>query len=187
MSSTLTATRQWDITEDLPSCQGNKGAEGITYVPDSFLESKDFYDENLNVKYNSNNYKDHYNGVFFIGLEGNGYIYGYVLEKNGYTRIASFSSGEKTIMSVSFDTTTGSIWSLCDDNCDGRMGVFQIKDGSWVKRKTYERPTSMGNYNNEGLAISTICNSDGYKSVYFADDDNDNSHAIRTDLIPCDV
>ena len=186
-STSLTATRQWDITSDLPVSDKNQGTEGITYVPDSYLQSQGFIDESTNKPYNPDNYDDHFDGVFFVGLESNGYIYGYILQSSGkYIRVSMFSSGEKSIMSLSFDTTTGNLWSGCDNNCDGRMGVFKIKNGSFYKEVTYERPSSMGNLNNEGYTISNEC-TNGYKSVFFADDSNDDGHSIRTDKIPCDT
>ena len=186
-STSLTAHQQWDITSDLPVSDKNEGTEGITYVSDSYLQSKGFIDESTNKEYNPDNYDDHFDGVFFVGLESNGYIYGYIVQSNGkYSRISTFSSGEKTIMSLSFDTTTGNLWSGCDNNCDGRRSVFKIKNGSFYKDITYERRSSMGNLINEGNTIS-IEITNAYKSVFFADDDNDDGHSIRTDKIPCNT
>jgi hypothetical protein len=49
---------------------------------------------------------------------------------------------------------------------------------------SFERPSTMGNFNNEGFTISPICASD-MKSVYWCDDSLNAGHAIRESWIPC--
>ena len=48
----------------------NLGLEGIVFIPDTFLLSKRFYDDSRGKLYDPNDYPDHGNGLFFLGLEG---------------------------------------------------------------------------------------------------------------------
>ena len=43
--TTLTATHEWNLTADLPVDGANLGMEGITWIPDTFLVSRGFFDE----------------------------------------------------------------------------------------------------------------------------------------------
>jgi hypothetical protein len=203
-SSVLTALEEWDLTSDLPKVDANTGFEGITWVPDSFLTSKRFYDQMHGKIYNPTDYPGHGNGVFFLGLEGNGYIYSYVLLSNGvYHQLSSSYSGESTIMSVEFDYATGYLWAGCDNHCNGRSNVLSITSSdssfpsisgaSFQVVATYARPSAMGNYNTEGFAIassSQYCTVEAgkqaMKAVYWSDDDNTNEHALRMGTLPCE-
>src|SRR6185369_12139110 len=78
-SSTLTATHEWNLTADLPAVGANLGIEGITWNPDSFLVAKGFFDESKSHPYNPSEYPFHGTGLFFVGLEANGLVYGYAL------------------------------------------------------------------------------------------------------------
>jgi len=109
-ASTLAASKEWDLTSQFPKVDPNKGLEGITWISDSFLTAQGFYDSLAGTAYNPAKYANHGNGLFFIGLEADGHVYAYALDFSNtktFHQIASFSSGESTIMSVQFDTITG--------------------------------------------------------------------------------
>lgn len=191
-SSILKATHEWDFTQEL-NVGDNLGFEGITWVPDSYLVENNFFDDNLKQAYNPNNYPNHGTGLFFLGLEQDGHIYVYSLRHESPTKfdlITSFSSGEKTIMSLSFDRDTGYLWTLCDNSCTGAQHVLDLnpRSGRFAIISDFQRPSSLGNYNNEGFttAPESECDESGYKHVFWADDDNDNNHAMCQDSIPCD-
>eukprot|EP01036_Dinobryon_divergens_P025139 gene25139-33659_t len=153
----LTAMEEWDLTKDLPAMDPNLGLEGITFILDDFLLSKKFVDEVHGKVYDPNDYPGHGNGLFFVGLEGNGFIYGYALMPNGvYHNICSVSSDETAIMSLEFDVSSGYLWATCDNHCNGRSNVFSISNssGTFTHIAKYDRPSGMGNYNTEGFAIA---------------------------------
>ena len=58
----------------------NLGIEAITWIPDTFLVSKGFFDESKNHTYNPAEYPNHGTGLFFVGLEANGMVYAYALD-----------------------------------------------------------------------------------------------------------
>ena len=74
-----------------------------------------------------------------------------------------------------------------------RSGIFKIDTrvgsptlGKFYIRKGFERPSTMGNFNNEGFTVTpqSSCVA-GFKPVFYSDDNNDLTHSIRRDSIPC--
>ena len=194
-ASTISAVRDWDLTSNLPATGANLGLEGIAWIPDSYLVSKGFIDESKNLPYDPASYPNHEGGIFFVGVEGSGMIYGFALDHvgGGYTRVASFQSGNPGIMDLNFDREVGYLWAVCDDTCQGRTNVLDIDTrvgsatkGKFYIRRGFERPSTMPNTNNEGFTVTPEANCvGGFKPVFYSDDSNINQHAIRRDSIPC--
>ncbi|WP_374562885.1 SdiA-regulated domain-containing protein [Ideonella sp.] len=194
--STLKATHEWNLTADLPRVNdSNLGLEGIAWVPDSHLVAKGFIDENTHLPYDPADYNGHGTGLFFVGLEDNGRVYAYALNHgaSSYVRIASFASGQDQVMDLSFDRDNGILWAYCDDGCDNRSTLLAIDtqagsptQGRFVVRQGYNRPGSMPNTNNEGIAIApeSEC-ADGLKGFFWADDSKKGGHALRRGTVPC--
>ncbi len=184
--ATLTANMEWNLTADLPPVGPNVGLEGITFVPDSYLTSRNFIDESKNRAYNPADYPDHGTGLFFVGLEANGTIYAYALNQtNGtFTRIATISTGLAGVMDLHFDLTLNDLWAVCDNTCDGRMIVLRIDaTNKFSPALRYERPALMPNLNNEGFTIGQC--SAGQRLAFWADDSETGGNAIRTATLPC--
>jgi uncharacterized protein (TIGR03437 family) len=190
VGATLTATHEWNLTADLPVTGANLGLEGITWIPDSFLVSKGFFDEFKNRAYNPADYANHGTGIFFVGLEANGFIYAYALDQAGtaFTRIATITTGLPSVMDLQFDGDLGDFWAVCDDTCQGRSVVLRIDPatGRFAVARRFERPTGMGNFNNEGFAIApaALCVG-GNKPVFWSDDSNTDGHALRSGTLTC--
>lgn len=186
--SSLTAAKEWNLTSDLPSTGSNLGLEGITWVPDTALTGAGFKDASTGAAYDPARYAAHSGGVFFVGVEGTGMIYGYVLADSGsYTRVASFSSGMSGVMELQWEPQASRLWAVCDDTCDGRHRTLKIDaSGAFATAVVYNRPTGMPNYNNEGFSLAGAdeCVS-GSKPVYWSDDTNDGGHALRRGTITC--
>jgi len=194
--TTLKATHEWNLTADLPRVNdSNLGLEGIAWVPDTHLVSQGFIDDNTHLPYDPANYSGHGTGLFLVGLEYNGQVYAYALNQGGssYVRIASFASGHKEIMDLSFDRDNGILWAYCDDGCDNRSNLLAIDTkagsptkGKFVVRKGYNRPKSMPDTNNEGIAIApeSEC-ANQLKSFFWADDSKKGGHALRRGTVPC--
>ena len=186
---TVSATHEWDLTADLPAVYANAGFEALTWVPDSFLVARGFIDENTGEVYQPSQYASHGTGLFFAGLEANGIVYVYALDHTdeSYTRIASFESGHESIMSLYFDRDVGYLWSQCDNECDNRVDVLAIDPtGSFVPRGHFERPATLENLNNEGIAFAPEARCvDGRRAFFWIDDGVAHGHAMRADTIPC--
>jgi len=185
----LNATREWNLTADLPIVGANAGLEGIAWVPDAFLVSEGLRDESTKAAYDPATYPDHGTGLFFVGLEANGAVYAYALNQTsgGYTRVAAIASGFPGVMDLEFDAATGSLWAVCDDTCNGRSATLEVgADGRFAVTRVYERPTGVANLNNEGFAMApqTQCVA-GARSVFWADDSNTAGHSIRSGSLNC--
>lgn len=186
--STLTATREWDLTSDLPPVGANLGFEGITWIPDSALTAGHFLDAATGSAYDPSHYGSHAGGVFFVGVEGTGMVYGYVLQDSGaHTRVASVSSGMSSVMELQWEPQASRLWVVCDDTCDGQHRTMAINaTGAFATTAVYNRPAGMPNYNNEGFSVAGAgeC-AGGAKPVYWSDDGNDDGHALRRGTITC--
>ncbi|MEV7387355.1 lamin tail domain-containing protein [Streptomyces sp. NPDC091215] len=187
-STTVNASTEWNLTSDLPAVGSNLGLEGITWVPDAILTAAGFKDESTGAAYAPSTYASHTGGVFFVGVEGTGMIYGYVLKDDGtFTRVASISSGMAGVMELQWEPQASRLWVVCDDTCSGQHRTMQINSsGAFATTAIHNRPTGMDNFNNEGFSISgsDAC-SGGTKPVYWSDDSNDNGHALRRGTITC--
>jgi hypothetical protein len=194
-SATLTAKREWNLTNDLPKVGSNLGLEAIAWVPDSYLVAKGFIDESKQLAYDPANYANHGDGIFFVGIEQNGLIYGFALDhaSGGFTRVATIESGNSGVMDLSFDREAGYLWAVCDDTCQGRTNVLEVDTrvgsstlGKFYVRRGFERPSSMPNLNNEGFTVASesTCQA-GFKPVFYAEDGSTMGFAIRRDSIPC--
>jgi hypothetical protein len=189
--TSLTATNDWNITADIPANGANLGLEGITFIPDSFLTSKGFFDETKGHVYNPAEYPAHNGGLFFVGVEQVGTIYAYELDQvgNGFSKVATISSGFPSVMDLQFDNDLQDLWAVCDDTCTGRTSILRINSaGKFVTNSalTFERPATMPNTNNEGFAIApaALCVG-GFKPAYWSDDNEQAGVSVRAGTVPC--
>lgn len=130
---------------------------------------------------------------YIIIFKDNGMIYAFALNyvTGGSVMINSFLSGESSISGLYFDSDVGQLWTQCSNNCNDIQHIFMIKDGNFQSINKYYPPTDMNsNYKNEGYTIvpESQCNTNtNTKYVYWSDDGNDNSHAIRQGTIQCGI
>ncbi|MFD0631653.1 lamin tail domain-containing protein [Catenulispora yoronensis] len=186
--TSLSATREWNLTSDLPAVDSNLGLEGITWVPDSALTAGGFKDVSTGAAYDPARYGAHTGGVFFVGVEATGMVYGYVLlEAGGFTRVAAFSTGMPAVMELQFEPQTSRLWAVCDNTCSGQHRTLRIDaTGVFGVTAVYNRPSGMSNYNNEGFSLAGADQCvGGTKPVYWSDDSNDGSHALRKGTVNC--
>ncbi|WP_370416946.1 lamin tail domain-containing protein [Streptomyces fradiae] len=187
-ATTLTATKEWNLTAGLPAVGSNAGFEAITWIPDATLTAAGFKDESTGAAYDPSRFGAHTGGVFFLGVEGTGSVYAYVLEDGGAaTRVAGFSSGMSGVMELQWEAQAARLWLVCDDTCSGQHRTMKIgTGGTFGPAAVYDRPAGMANLNNEGftLAAADECVG-GTKPVYWADDGNTGGHAIRRGTVSC--
>ena len=106
----------------------NLGIEAITWVPDSYLVANGFVDESTGAAYNPVAYPGHGTGLFFVGIEGTGNIYGYALDHmtGGFQRVATIASGNAGVMGLEFDRDVGHLWAYCDNTCGNRSSMLRV-------------------------------------------------------------
>jgi hypothetical protein len=193
--TSLNATGEWNLTADLPAVAPNSGLEAVTWIPDSYLTRNGFADQTTGAAYDPAAHPGHGSGLFFVGLEANGSIYAYALNQvsGTYTRVATISSGMPGVMDLQFDPETQSLWAVCDDTCNGQTETLTVAKtgpdaGRFTVANAYARPSGMPNLNNEGFVVAPQAECvNGLKPVFWADDTNDNGHALRAGTIHCTV
>ena len=96
-------------------------------------------------------------------------------------------------MGISFDQEIGYLWAHCDNNCNNQANVLNIETnvgsptlGKFILRAKFARPTTLGNFNHEGITFEpeSLCVG-GFKKYFWTDDDGTGGHSIRRDSIPC--
>jgi len=155
----------------------------------------ELFDEKAGRAYAPADYAGHGDGLFFVGVEGNGIIYAYALNhtNNSFTRIATISSGFPGVMGLEFDRELNYLWATCDDTCGNKSNILEIDtrtaiatSGRFVVSRLFDKPGTLPNINNEGFAIAP--NSEcagGRKAVFWADDAETGGHSIRRAGLPC--
>jgi hypothetical protein len=191
----LVATNDWNLSADLPGLAANGSLEAIAWVPDSYLTARGFRTSG-GTAYVPGNYPNHGTGLFFVGVEQDGQIIAYALDQtsNSYTRVATVTNVFSTVADLDYDADLQRLRVVCDNTCDGRTALLDVSttagatQGTFVSTNVYERPAGMGNFNNEGFAATpdTECVG-GVKPVFWADDGNDNGHALRAGTLSCSV
>lgn len=192
-ATTLTATRDWNLTPDLPGLGANLGLEAVVWIADDVLVAKGFKDELTGAAYDPATYANHGGGLFFVGVEQNGAIYAYALNQTtgAYARIATIASGFTGVMDLELEPESQHLWAVCDDTCNGRSATFDVAQsgpnaGKFVVTDVYERPAGMANLNNEGFAIAPQAECvAGKKPVFWSDDNNTGTHALRSGTLNC--
>lgn len=205
--ASLTAVQEWRLNDHLPVAGYNLGLEAITWIPGEHLQEQGFIDTNTGNVYDPSVYPDAIPGVFVVGLEVNGVAYLFVLNKSDDSSvlIGSFSPNNEYIMSLAYDATTRYLWSLCDNSCATvTHTILSIKNGNFQEIGSFAAPSAVNEMNIEGYAMvpesmcvndeTTISTTDAYsksssvglvKTVYWADDSNDNGHSVRQGTMPC--
>jgi hypothetical protein len=184
----LTATHEWNVTADLPAVGPNLGLEAITWIPDAYLVASGFIDETTIAAYDPARYPGHGTGLFFVGLEATGNIYGYALDHvgGGFTRVASLSSGQPSIMDLGFDRDVGQLWAYCDNSCANKATLLGVTGGHFQVRRFFDHPAGLPDSNNEGITFApeSECVS-GLKAFFWSDDSAINMHALRRGAVNC--
>ncbi len=193
--TTLTATNEWNLTADIPATGANLGFEAITWIPDSVLVNRGFFDESKGRAYAPADYANHAGGVFFVGVEQTGVVYGYALDhtNNSFTKLATIATPFPGVMGLEYDNILKALWVECDDGCGGQTATFEIDRaagsatlGKFLRTRTYARPTGMPNLNNEGFALGTATECVGNnRPVIWSDDSETGGNALRTTTITC--
>jgi hypothetical protein len=192
----LRPTNDWNLSADFPGIGANLGLEGVTFVPDAYLTANGFFDEHMGHAYNPAEYPNHAGGLFFVALEQTGGIFAYALDHSGnnFQRVSAitttFTAG---VMDLHFDRELNYLFAICDDTCGGLLSTWEIDTnassatkGHFVMTNLFNRPSGMGNFNNEGFTVKplSLCVG-GQRDAYWSDDTGDAGHSIRQATLPC--
>ena len=164
---------QWDITDLLPSVSANYGIESVEWMSADAAEEL-LVDANTDAAFDTAVYPDMVgDGVFFVALEANGYVYALVLDESGEaTVIATIDSQLGSAMALDYDESAGELWIVTDEAV-GNMAARVTFDGTDDPELVFvEPPANMDTtMTNEGFAIVSACYAtDGVRWVYRCQD-----------------
>lgn len=193
--ATLVATHDWDLTGVLPAAGANTGIEGITWVPDSYLTARGFYDEAKARAYAPADYADHGSGLFLVGVEQSGRIYALALNhaESKASLVSTIVTPNPGVMGLELDRDNAQLWFHCDETCGNQSGILDIDTttdsptrGRFVVVRRFERPEGLPDSNHEGIAIGSESECQGGMKPFFWTDDADaDGFSLRRGSVRC--
>ncbi len=185
----------WDLDADMPIPTSWLGPEGLTFVPDRFLEAQGFRDADgalATSRYGTG-------GLFFVGHQDEGLVYVFDLDRGStdYTFIGTFSTAAPETAGLEFDPSTGLLWvfhggsdltleatRLSWTEIEGEDGPRRVCDSVVI----YSGPNipAGGSTNLEGIALMGIedCRN-GTRSAFVTTDDGGDWSLVEYRGFPC--
>jgi hypothetical protein len=186
--SELVASHEWNVTAALPPFQANLGIEALTWVPDDYLVERGLFDEAAARAYDPSDYPGHGAGLFFVGVEQTGAVYGFALDHDsgGVTLLVTLETRFPGVMGLEHDRDVGQLWVWCDEVCANQAMVFDIEQGRFTERFWLERPGALPNSNHEGIALGSEREClDGVKPFFWTDDNDLDGQSLRRGHVRC--
>lgn len=167
--------RSWDISGSCPA-SGGSGPEGMTFVPDAYLQDQGFCDTNGNL-YVSTNGMD---GLMFVGHQSGGYIHVFDLNPAGtqFRYVGRYKTGQAETAGLEFDRSTGKlyIWHNTGANYLEVTRLDSIVDGSDRRLRQLAEYVGPRAGNLEGFAMLPTPETNNW--CFITDDDNLNHEAL---------
>jgi hypothetical protein len=152
----LKIDRVWDLSKVLNASTSQvSGLEGLTFVPDSYLQAN-LFQTSPGKYYNPKDYPNRVdNGVFFTAYQDDGKIYAFLLyNDNKVDSILSFQAKNETnvkssLLDLEFDPNTGYLWTFSEDRTVYSSGqsslsyqhrVFTISNGTFTQKAKFSPP-----------------------------------------------
>lgn len=149
----VVASQEWDLTASLPQVAANTGIEAVEWVADAALQGR-LVDQRTGAGYDPADYPGHGDGLFFVAVEDNGFVYAYALGADGgIAQVAAIDPGLGGVMALDYDTVLGELWAVCDNGCEGLAARIAFTGGEPAIAH-FARPAGMPNLNNEGFATA---------------------------------
>lgn len=159
----VVADQEWDLTATLPQVAANTGVEAVEWVPDAALAGL-LIDANTDMAYDPADYPGHGDGLFFVAVEDNGFVYAYALGADGsIDQVAVIDPGLGGVMALDYDTVLDELWAVCDNGCEGAAARIAFT-GAEPTIVHFARPAGMPNLNNEGFATAPASLSSGVEA-----------------------
>jgi hypothetical protein len=173
---TASLEAEWDIGPFIPPYSSGRGAEGITFVPNNWLEVSGFEDSTGN-QYTAQNGME---GLFFVAHQNGGRIYVFDLAPagNSLTFVGSYLTSRNESSGLEFDRSTGLlyIWHNTGPNYLEVSRLSSVLSGAerqLVQVQEYLGPRS-GNL--EGIAMTY--ENDAHHWCLVLDDSNQDNAGV---------
>ncbi len=162
---------------------GNSGPEGITFVPDWYLNKIGFISSQTNAKYQS---LKGMGGLIFISSQTNGEIWVYDVnpsKKNDFLFVGKYKTSENESCELAFDNSTGLMYILHNTGSNSLevTDLTTAKQNSnyvfnVVSKYNIPNPTS-GDTNIEGFALTPKYSNNSEVSVWLCRDISSSSES----------
>ena len=166
---------EWDISAHVPTRRG-LGSEGITFVPDEWLEKGQFTDAEGNL-YTS---KGGMGGLMFVAHQNGGRVYVFDLSvgKKDVHFVGSYKTSRAESSGLEFDRSSGRlyVWHNTGPNYLEVARLSSDTDGNERRLTTVTEFMGPKGGNLEGIAISPAIAKDGLCLI--VDDDNQDGAAL---------
>ena len=163
------ALMEWNLNDSLPQVSANMGIESVEWVSSEHINGQ-LVDKNTNEVFDIANYPNATaNGVFFVALEDNGYVYAYVLNNDGTSvQIADIDSKIGGAMALDYDTYENVLWVVADNGYNNRAAKILLNGTTDVDIVHVNAPSGVDVMaNNEGFAIADYTyTKEGQRPVY---------------------
>jgi len=161
-----TLNNNWDTRSYLPK-SGGSGAEGITFVPDEFLEAQGFVDSNGDLYVSQNGM----GGLMFVGHQNGGRIYVFDLNRNDATFdfVGAYKTSHWETAGLEFDRSTGKLYIFHGAN-HNRVEVVSLSStivGSERKFDQIDYYSYIDGGNMEGIALMSLDDCENGKRKFF--------------------
>ena len=174
------ALTTWKIKNALPSNgkKGNSGPEGITFVPDRWLQQSGFVDDKGHM-YAASKYE--LGGIFLVAHQNGGALYAFDLAKQGsFNFIGQYDTAREESSALAFDRSTGVLY--ISHNVDGNTletTDLQSKKSAghrkFISKSEFAAPNGS---NLEGFTLKPAFNADATANkvwAFYTDDDGNTS------------
>lgn len=170
---------------------GTSGPEGITFVPDSFLEDQGFVDGAGDPYVSTQGM----GGLMFIGHQGGGYLFVFDLnrETGESVYVGRFLTSATESSGLEFDRSTGALFLWHDDDFD-QLEVTRLSSSPAGDERQLDSSIIYGpmpwipftSRNHEGIAIASIEDCDGDTRNFWLTTDGGTIYSLLMfTLFPC--
>jgi len=175
-----TLNNTWDTSPHLP-VSGGRGAEGITFVPDTALSSSGFVDRFGSPYLSSGGM----GGVMLVGHQNGGSIFVFDLNRSNATFVfvGEYETPHGEVAGLEFDRSSGELfaWHDAGDDILSVLDLASIPVEPNVRRRFVELDRFEGpnHANNEGIAVVPIGDCVQGGRDFFMTTDDGGSDSLR--------
>lgn len=186
---TAVLRNNWNTSPHLP-LSGGSGAEGIVFVPDSYLAAAGFVDPSGNPRVSQNGM----GGLMFVAHQNGGRVYVFDLNRSDstFTYVGSYKTNFSESCALALDRSDGLLYIFhgANHNRTEVTTMASVPSGGerqFVTVTTYLPPTgSPSNSNMEGIAVvSNDDCSNNRRRFFLAIDDGGADSLFMFEQFPC--
>jgi hypothetical protein len=190
---TQTLLRTWNTLPYLP-VSGNKGSEGLAFIPDAHLRAAGFTDPNGTLRVSHGGM----GGLMFVGHQNGGRVYVFDLSATSaaFQYVGAYSTGGTDTSEVTFDRSTNRLYLMHGNDVNTVEVCSLASTQVGAERKLnqlalYDRPTGSPTTTNlEGLAIvsnndCTWSNGTGHRNIFETIDGGGAISLVQFTQFPC--